>query len=134
MRQMPEKQNSDARTIKTDGEDLSQMLSIVNYNYMWHHQKQAFDKSANLPNYAFIFDPRCGKSLAALSTAAYQYLIGRINGILIITWPNSTKRVWIDEIAKHISSEIRHEALVWFTGAKETKYSTRNFSLSNLPS
>lgn len=64
-------------------------------------------------NHAFLFEPRCGKSKAALDAMAEQFECGVVERVVIIA-PLSVLSVWEDQILEHLSVS----AKVAITGGK----------------
>lgn len=66
------------------------------------HQAKATQRALEKGNYAFLFEPRCGKSKAALDAISVQASRGEVRRVVIIA-PLSVLSVWEDQIREHLS-------------------------------
>jgi SNF2 family DNA or RNA helicase len=64
------------------------------------HQARGTIRAARARNYALFFEPRCGKSKAALDTVGIHALAGRVSRVLILA-PRITLSVWEGQIRQH---------------------------------
>lgn len=62
----------------------------------WQHQSDAFEESKDQEYWAYLFDPRCGKSRVTLKNAVYLYEQGHIDAVLVLA-PNGVHLVWANE-------------------------------------
>jgi hypothetical protein len=66
----------------------------------FRHQSRATIHAAKARNFAIFFEPRCGKSKAALDTVGVHALAGRVKRVLIIC-PAIARDVWETQIEQH---------------------------------
>ena len=64
------------------------------------HQGRATIHAAVARNYGIFFEPRCGKSKAALDTVGVHALAGRVTRVLVIC-PAIAKDVWESQLEQH---------------------------------
>lgn len=64
------------------------------------HQTRATLRAARARNFAFFFEPRCGKSKAGLDTVGIHALAGRVQRVLILC-PSIAEEVWAKQIRLH---------------------------------
>lgn len=64
------------------------------------HQSRATLRAARARNFAFFFEPRCGKSKAGLDTVGIHALAGRVKRVLILC-PSIAEEVWAKQIRLH---------------------------------
>lgn len=64
------------------------------------HQSKATLRAARARNFAFFFEPRCGKSKAALDTIGIWALRGYVSRVLVIC-PSIALDVWETQIRRH---------------------------------
>lgn len=67
----------------------------------WKHQLQAFERSKTLPEYAYLFDPGCGKSGVTINRIRWEF--AKRNRIMrtLILCPSVVIENWKDEFTKH---------------------------------
>lgn len=98
------------------------MIKQIDYKYgtePYAHQHDIFMESRDEPYWAILADPGTGKSKITIDTAAWQYMHGKINLLLIIA-PNNVHRKWIrKEIPTHLPDYIEHRSIFWIS--KNTK-------------
>jgi SNF2 family DNA or RNA helicase len=90
------------------------------------HQLSEWEISKALEGYALWWEMGTGKSCATIGTAAYLYLTGQIDGVVILA-PNSVHVNWTkDEIPTHLPDAIQAEAqiLTWYS-AKGNQVGTK---------
>lgn len=85
----------------------------------WDHQKRAFLLGRDCDEFAYLLDQGTGKSRIVLDDAAYNYMEGNIEALLILA-PNSVKTNWIawgeiDAVDKHLPDIIPREGAVWIS-------------------
>lgn len=66
------------------------------------HQRKAVVRALNQGNHAFFFEPRCGKSKAALDAISIRHHRGEVNKVVILA-PLTVLSVWEDQIMEHLS-------------------------------
>lgn len=71
------------------------------------HQRKATARAVKQGSHAFFFDPRCGKTKAALDTIAVQRFRGRVQRVVIIA-PIIAESVWRREIRTHYSGDYKY--------------------------
>lgn len=64
-------------------------------------QKEAFDRSCDLPRFFYAMEPRTGKSMPTVVTADYQYQNPRsplhVTGMLVVAYPNGAHVGWVKD-------------------------------------
>ena len=81
------------------------------------HQLEEWKKSKDLEGYALWWEMGTGKSCCTIGTAAYLYLTGKIDGVVILA-PNSVHVNWTeDEIPTHMPDDIQAETrmMTWYS-------------------
>lgn len=87
---------------------------------MRQKQKEAFELSKDLRNYALLMSMRTGKSKVVIDTGCYLYSKGRINSIVVIA-PNGVHTKWIrEDLPKDIPDYIEYTGAVWKSGNKKS--------------
>ncbi len=82
------------------------------------HQQEVFERTRDLEAYALFWMMGTGKSRTTLDTAAWQYLEGRIDTLLVIA-PKGVHRNWItDEVPAHLSPDVVYSHALWYEGSK----------------
>lgn len=66
------------------------------------HQREACARALKQGSHAFFFEPRCGKSKAALDALAIQHHRGEVDRAVVIA-PLTVLSVWEDQIRAHMS-------------------------------
>lgn len=88
----------------------------------WVHQAEAFAISADLPNYAYFFEQRCGKTKPVIDKTAYQFERGEIDALLVVALPSGVHRNWItDEVPAHLPDRIPRMCVAWDSRRAGTK-------------
>jgi len=81
---------------------------------LWKHQQEAFELCKNLPEFAFLFQPGCGKTLSVIKVLRYKYsAFERVLRTLIVA-PVITLENWKREWLKY--SRIKPHQIVVLTG------------------
>jgi hypothetical protein len=81
------------------------------------HSTDAVDCFATAPYVGFFFDPRMGKTKAALDRTAILYHANEIDALLVVASPNGIHRNWIwDEIPAHLPDDVPRTCLIWQSG------------------
>jgi hypothetical protein len=81
------------------------------------HSTDAVKCFAVAPYVGFLFDPRMGKSKAAIDRTALLYYQGKIDALLVVASPNGIHRTWVQEqIPEHLPDDILRTCLVWQAG------------------
>jgi SNF2 family DNA or RNA helicase len=90
------------------------MLNLFNYKTKpYLHQKQCLEQSWDKPTYAFFMEMGTGKTKVAIDNIALLRLHKNITGVLILA-PKSVYTVWaLDEIEKHMSTDVDYEIYAW---------------------
>jgi SNF2 family DNA or RNA helicase len=68
----------------------------------WPHQLKATKRAVKQGNHAFFFEPRLGKTKAALDSIAVQHRRGLVKKAVVIA-PLIALDVWVDQITEHLS-------------------------------
>lgn len=77
------------------------------------HQAQLFLDTRDREYYGILWEMGTGKSKVAIDTAAYLYLKGEIDGVLIIS-DKGAYRNWLDtEIPIHMPENVRYRGVTW---------------------
>jgi len=97
----------------------------MNYEFSdpppWPHQRKGFEDSRDAEYYGILWEQRCGKSRVIIDTAAYNYELGKIDGVLLLS-PNGVHRNWITEgFGQFLPERIPAKMLVWRSGKMATK-------------
>ena len=66
------------------------------------HQLKAVKRAVKQGNHAFFFEPRCGKTKAALDAVAVQHHRGQVQRVIVIA-PLIALDVWVREVQTHLS-------------------------------
>lgn len=86
-----------------------------NYEYKTtprNHQREALERTSELPAHAFFWEMRIGKSKLMIDNIAYLYEQGKITGALIVA-PNGVDLNWIlDEIPLHLPDRIKKQSRI----------------------
>jgi SNF2 family DNA or RNA helicase len=82
------------------------------------HQLECFDATRERTSYGIFWEMGCGKSKITLDTAAWQYLNGYIDTLLVVA-PKGVHRNWItDEVPRHLSEDVEDVASLWYQSTK----------------
>lgn len=76
------------------------------------HQLRAFEAQKDEREFALFLEMGLGKSKIALDTAAYLFLAGKIDRLLVVA-PNGVHAMWADQIDAHLSDDVPRHAVVW---------------------
>ena len=83
------------------------------------HQLKVFMESRRKRNFALLMEQGTGKTKVALDTAAYLYLNGKIDTLVVIA-PNGVHRAWVNkEIPIHMAC--KHKATFYSAQMKKTQ-------------
>lgn len=88
------------------------------------HQDRIFRETKDLQNHGLFWEQGTGKTKPVLDTAAYQYLKGNIDGLLVVA-PNGVHLNWLtDEIPAHLPDRVAGvmKGHAWFPPATATKW------------
>jgi len=86
----------------------------------YDHQRDIFMESRDEPVWAILGDPGTGKSKITVDTAAWQYMNGKID-LLLIAAPNGVHRKWIrKEIPAHLPDYIERRCVFWKSNQTKT--------------
>jgi SNF2 family DNA or RNA helicase len=90
----------------------------VEYPYKtepYAHQREAFEVSRTRKNFALLMDQGTGKSKVAIDTAAFSYLRGAIDAVLVVV-VNGVHKAWIaEQFPEHLPDEIQWRGSAWRT-------------------
>lgn len=79
------------------------------------HQIREFERSAELPARALLWQMRSGKSKLTVDTACHNFLVGHIDCVLVFA-PNGVHENWlVREVPIHAWECINHRTLAWQT-------------------
>lgn len=79
----------------------------------FEHQDKSFNQTRELEFFAYLWEMGCGKTKPVLDTAAWLFLKGEIDGLLVIC-DNGAYRNWIDyEVPIHMMEEIEWRIAAW---------------------
>jgi SNF2 family DNA or RNA helicase len=82
------------------------------------HQREGFERSADLEAFALSMEQGTGKTKVVADTAAYRYCKGHIDALVIIA-PNGVHRNWIrKELPKHFPQYVKWRGVAWSSTAK----------------
>lgn len=97
------------------------------------HQAKAFALSRDEEYFALFMEMGTGKTKVIIDTAAYLWLSGKIDGVLILS-PNGVHRQWVKEqIPDHMSSKVAWVANYYESGNNRLKDRiTRNLQKTEL--
>lgn len=100
-------------------------MEPIDYQYKtkpYAHQHEAFMLSRNKRVFALLMEMGTGKSKVIIDTAAWQYMRGTINALLVVA-PNGVHKNWIQkEITKHLPDHVDYVSAFWVaTQRKEHK-------------
>jgi len=92
------------------------VITKIDYKYQtvpYDHQHAIFMESRDEPEWAILADPGTGKSKITIDTAAWQFINGKIN-LLLVGAPNGVHRKWIrQEIPLHLPEYIERRCVFW---------------------
>ena len=89
------------------------------------HQLEIFDETKARESHAIFWEMGCGKTKTALDIAAWQYLEGHIDTLLVVA-PRGVHRNWVtDEVPEHLSPDVDKHLAIWYQGSRMSgkKYS-----------
>lgn len=76
------------------------------------HQAEVFERTCDDKFHALFWEQGCGKTKPTIDTAAYQYLKGSINTLLVVA-PNGVHRNWVsDELPTHLPDTVAEQTKV----------------------
>lgn len=85
-------------------------------------QGEAFAISQDCEVFFLAMEPRTGKTWVVINTAARLYLQGKIQGLLVIAWPNGVHRNWLsDEMPAHCPDNVPWRGFIWRANRWKTK-------------
>ena len=91
------------------------------------HQRECYDETRDRESYGIFWEMGCGKSKITLDTAAWQYLNGDIDTLLVVA-PKGVHRNWVtDEVPRHLSEDVEDYEAVWYqsTKANQKRYQAK---------
>lgn len=74
------------------------------------HQREDLIRSKDLPAFAFIWEMGTGKTKVSIDTAAYLFVAGKIDAVLIVA-PKGVHRQWVEGSESHPSELTKHCAV-----------------------
>ena len=83
------------------------------------HQLEAFERFKDQSHHALFWEPRVRKTSVELNIFRYRHeVVGDVDALVAIAFPNGVHRVWIDEIEKEYPPEFleKLKALPWISG------------------
>jgi Mesyanzhinovviridae DNA helicase len=81
------------------------------------HSTASVPSFATAPYVGFFFDPRMGKTKAALDRTAILYHQGEVDALLVVASPNGIHRNWVnEEIPLHLPDDVPRQCLIWQSG------------------
>jgi SNF2 family DNA or RNA helicase len=101
------------------------------------HQQETFDRTKDLPGFAYLWEMRVGKTLPTLMTAEYLFQTGKIEGVLVFA-PNGVHLNWsrkaIPEFLEDKNFQFVSNILEWNSGKVDTKtFQTKLKELMTFP-
>lgn len=88
------------------------------------HQKTVFEQSRDREYFAILWEQGTGKTKVSIDTAAYLFLKGEINGLLVVA-PNTVHRNWADqEIPTHMPDLAMSKSRIYCWHSKRSKSKT----------
>lgn len=78
----------------------------------YKHQVTGFMLSRDLPYFGLLMEPGTGKTKLTLDTAAWLFLQGKIDSMLVVC-PNSVKDTWLEELEAHLPDKIKTDVFLW---------------------
>tara|TARA_R110002167_G_scaffold93122_2_gene249843 strand:+ start:38214 stop:39674 length:1461 start_codon:yes stop_codon:yes gene_type:complete len=94
------------------------------------HQREQFERSKDLPGFAYWWEMGCGKTAPVIWNAAYLYQQGKIDGLLVLA-PNGVHANWtVEEIPEHMPAAVRERTrcLTWYSAKAKTKSTQKAFA------
>ena len=91
------------------------------------HQRECYDETRDRESYGIFWEMGCGKSKITLDTAAWQYLSGDIDTLLVVA-PKGVHRNWVtDEVPRHLSEDVEDCEAIWYqsTKANQKRYQAK---------
>ncbi len=85
--------------------------------YAYAHQREQFERSKDLPGFAFWWEMGCAKTAPTIWTAAHLYTEGKIDALLVLA-PNGVHANWtVEEIPDHLPDELKAntKCMTWFS-------------------
>jgi SNF2 family DNA or RNA helicase len=70
------------------------------------YQAKAALRAVRQSNLAFLFDPGCGKTKAAIDAAAMQFMRGKVTRVVVVC-PLMAIDVWKQQLREHMDPEVR---------------------------
>ena len=87
----------------------------------WKHQDRIFCESRDEPAWGFFMEQGTGKSKVMVDTAAWNYMRGRVNGVLIVC-DKGIVRTWVEEhLPENMPRHIPYRILVFDAARAGTK-------------
>lgn len=77
------------------------------------HQREAFERSRDADAFALLMEQGTGKTKVAIDTAAWNYMRGRINFLLVLCPPGLQRNWTAKEIDKHLPDYISTRRYAW---------------------
>lgn len=77
------------------------------------HQLKSFEETKDRPYYALFWEMGCAKTKVCIDTAAYLFLKGKIDGVLVISDKGAYGNWTNTEIPIHIPSNVPYRSLLW---------------------
>ena len=87
------------------------------------HQREQFERSKDLPGFAYWWEMGCAKTAPTIWTGAHLYQQGKIDGILVLA-PNSVHSNWtLEEIPEHMPRDVmaKTRLMTWYSKKAKNK-------------
>lgn len=98
------------------------------------HQIEALRRYKDSKFFGLFFEMGCGKTKTTLDIAAWKYLSGQIDSLLVIA-PKGVHEQWVkDEVPLHLPEQIEwYESFIWRPGKSKSKLEERAKALKPSP-
>ncbi len=102
-------------------------ISITPENFCFktkpfQHQQHCFSQTCRMPVAALLMEQGTGKTKVAIDTAAYLYLLGQINTLIVVA-PNGVHRNWVlREIPTHLPESTNAVSVILEPSNSTKKY------------
>lgn len=100
------------------------MLTKTDYRFKtdpYNHQEKIFFSSRDMKAFGYLAEQGTGKTKMAIDNAAWLFMKGQINALVVIA-PNGVHRNWIsDEVPTHLPDWVERRAVCWNSLKSSTK-------------
>ena len=100
------------------------MSEFIFYRQPRKHQLAGFERFKDSSYFALFWEMRCGKTKTTLDIFRYRCeIIGDVDAMIIIAFPNGVQQVWLDELAKDLPPKFlsNTKAIAWKSGKTDSK-------------